>query len=169
MKKIVSTDILLGNSIHGHIHDVIGRVQTGEPLPTENELVERIRTDLNSAYIDSTQRRQQWYEQPSKYSMLHEIYYDGQLSKEKIHDIQERTSLCVNHFLSSQTFEEIIHNPDLKIVDSERFRVMEVDGVNIFAVLDLVYQRINPRILDNYTLNLSFSQFFIFCFLPLFR
>lgn len=145
LKKMVSTDILLGNSVHKQIQQVIGHVQSEEKIQSESHLVENIRADLNTAYVDSIQRRAQWFEKPSKYSMLQEIYYDGSLTKEKIHDIQERTRLSVNHFVSSRTFNVISHNQKVKIVDAERFRAMKVDGINIFAVLDLVYQDENGR------------------------
>jgi CRISPR/Cas system-associated exonuclease Cas4 (RecB family) len=101
-----------------------------------------VRKALNRAFWDSKNKQEEWYEQPSDINMLHEMYYDGELPKQKIEEYRERMTVIANHLLSSQTFMDIFDGKGkrIKLISSERFRLFEMEGVKVWVVLDLVFQ-----------------------------
>ena len=101
--------MLFGNAVHQIIFNVIKQYLSTEHIPSESELVLRLRNILNIAFQDSMQRRSLWMARPKYYTMLHEIYYDGSLPAEKVNDIQDRLDVCIKNFFNSKTFTDIVN------------------------------------------------------------
>lgn len=140
LKKITNLEMLFGNVVHEIIFNVMNQYLTTSHIPTENELVQRIRNILNTAFIDSMQRKVLWSARPKYYTMLHEIYYGGSLPKEKVHDIQERLNVCMKNFFKSKTFTDILNKKQMKFIEAERFRYMRMNDVKVTIVMDFVYR-----------------------------
>jgi CRISPR/Cas system-associated exonuclease Cas4 (RecB family) len=140
LKKITNLEMLFGNVVHEIIFNVMNQYLTTSHIPTENELVQRIRNILNTAFIDSMQRKVLWSARPKYYTMLHEIYYGGSLPKEKVHDIQERLDVCMKNFFKSKTFTDILNKKQMKFIEAERFRYMRMNDVKVTIVMDFVYR-----------------------------
>ena len=62
--------------------------------------------------------------------------------EQQIEEYRERITVIANHLLSSQTFMDIFDGKAKKIrlISSERFRLLEMEGVKVWVVLDLVFQ-----------------------------
>lgn len=142
LKKITNLEMLFGNIVHEIISNVIQQYLKTNYIPSEEELNQRIRNTLNTAFIDSVKRKELWFAKPNYYTMLHEIYYNGSLPEEKVHDIQERLDVCINNFYSSKTFTDIAHKKQMKFIESERFRYMTLNGIKVIIVMDFVYRDI---------------------------
>lgn len=140
LKKITNLEMLFGNVVHEIIFNVMNQYLTTSHIPSENELVQRIRNILNTAFIDSMQRKVLWSARPKYYTMLHEIYYGGSLPKEKVHDIQERLDVCMKNFFKSKTFTDILNKKQMKFIEAERFRYMRMNDVKVTIVMDFVYR-----------------------------
>ena len=138
LKRLVTLDQLFGISVHNQIHRMIDESQK----MTVEEFTASVRKALNRAFWDSKYKREEWYEQPSNINMLHEMYYDGEIPEQQIEEYRERITVIANHLLSSQTFMDIFDGKAKKIrlISSERFRLLEMEGVKVWMVLDLVFQ-----------------------------
>lgn len=137
LKRLVTLDQLFGISVHNQIHRMIDESQK----MTVEEFTTSVRKALNRAFWDSKYKQEKWYEQPSDINMLHEMYYDGELPKQKIEEYRERMTVIANHLLSSQTFMDIFERKNkVKLITSERFRLFEMGGIKVWVVMDLVYQ-----------------------------
>jgi len=138
LKRLVTLDQLFGISVHNQIHRMIDHSQ----MMTVETFTASVRKALNRAFWDSKNKQEEWYEQPSDINMLHEMYYDGELPKQKIEEYRERMTVIANHLLSSQTFMDIFDGKGkrIKLISSERFRLFEMEGVKVWVVLDLVFQ-----------------------------
>lgn len=140
LKKITNLEMLFGNTVHDLIFQVTQQfIKTGY-LPPAAELVNRIRNVLNTAFLDSMKRKEHWAAKPKYYKMLHEIYYSGSLPAQKVQEIQERLAVCIDHFFSSKTFTDISEKPNMKFIEAERFRYMELNHIKVVVVMDFVYQ-----------------------------
>jgi CRISPR/Cas system-associated exonuclease Cas4 (RecB family) len=142
-KKMTNLEILFGSAVHDLILSVIGNFLNTGFIPPETELIQRLRSTLNSAFKDSKLRADQWRERPNHFQMLHEIYYNGELPQDKVDEIQKRLNVSMRNFLSSKTFTDIRVNKDMQFVEAERFRFMFIDGVKIFIVMDFLYRDMN--------------------------
>jgi CRISPR/Cas system-associated exonuclease Cas4 (RecB family) len=142
-KKMTNLEILFGSAVHDLILSVIGNFLNTGFIPPETELIQRLRSTLNSAFKDSKIRADLWRERPNHFQMLHEIYYNGELPLEKVDEIQKRLNVSMGNFLSSKTFTDVRVNKDMQFVEAERFRFMFIDGVKIFIVMDFLYRDMN--------------------------
>lgn len=140
LKKLQSMPILFGQIVHRYIEQAINDyLQTGK-APTVEELIQLGRGQLNAAFIDSTRRLEFWRQKPNKYYMMQEIYYHGTLSPELVQDYKERLRLVFNHFLMSETFQQITSQKgSLRIGEPEQFRSMKIEDVQVFVVMDFHY------------------------------
>jgi CRISPR/Cas system-associated exonuclease Cas4 (RecB family) len=139
-KKMTNLELLFGSAVHEIIHAVITHYLNTGYVPVEEQLIRRLRDSLNSAFIDSKRRAELWKERPNHYLMLHEIYYGNELPIEKIDEIQKRLNVCMGHFLTSKTFQDIREKKEMHFVEAERFRFMYIDQVKIYVVMDFLYR-----------------------------
>ena len=140
LKKLQSMPILFGQIVHRYIEQSINDyLQTGK-APTVEELIHWARGQLNAAFIDSTRHSELWRKKPTKYYMMQEIYYTGKLNPELVQDYKERLQLIFNHFLMSETFQQITtQKGSLRIGEPEQFRSMKMDNIQVFVVMDFHY------------------------------
>ncbi|WP_328701166.1 PD-(D/E)XK nuclease family protein [Aquibacillus kalidii] len=143
LKKLTTLEMFFGQALHNIIHNVIKNYLSSGTIPTEKELIDKLRYLLNLAFIDSTQRKTFWTAKPKHYTMFHEIYYGGSLPPEKVKDIQNRLAVCVTNFLKSKTFQDLTSSKQMRFIESERFRTMDLDGTKVFIVMDFVYRDID--------------------------
>ncbi|WP_162595960.1 PD-(D/E)XK nuclease family protein [Bacillus sp. CGMCC 1.16541] len=140
LKKLSNLPALFGQLVHEEIEYVIEDFLKTGVIPHEAELEHRIRLQLRRIFLQSKDQKQQWLKKPNHYHMLHEIYYYDQLSEKEIENIHEKLNACLKHFLTSKSFQEIVKTKDVHKCESERFRFMEIEGVKVYVVIDLMYQ-----------------------------
>ncbi|MBG9755962.1 hypothetical protein ABD89_11305 [Lysinibacillus sphaericus] len=140
LKKLQPMPILFGQIVHRFIEQAINDyLQTGQP-PTLEELIHGARGQLNAAFVDSTRHLESWRQKPNKYYMMQEIYYSGKLSSDLVQDYKERIQLVFEHFLISETFQQItLQRGSLRIGEPEQFRSMKINDIQVFVVMDFHY------------------------------
>ncbi|AJK90079.1 hypothetical protein PI85_19490 [Lysinibacillus sp. A1] len=140
LKKLQPMPILFGQIVHRFIEQAINDyLQTGKP-PTLEELIHWARGQLNAAFIDSTRHLESWRQKPNKYYMMQEIYYTGKLPTDLVQDYKERIKLVFEHFLMSETFQQITsQRGSLRIGEPEQFRSMKINEIQVFVVMDFHY------------------------------
>lgn len=143
LKKLLNLPILFGQVTHEIANSMVKEYLKSGYIPGENELIEKGRLLLRSAYIHSRDKRDLWYRKPNKYKMLFEMYYDGKLEKEKAENYRERLDIVFPNLLKSKAFQDITTRQDtMRFNQSEEFRFMIIDDVKIFVVMDLLYRDI---------------------------
>lgn len=143
LKNIKNIPILLGDEIHKVIDRQLKNFLNEKRLLTEDEIVSLVTQNLNKAYLDSTKYRQLWFNKPKRYQMLHEIYYGDKLSPEEIAAAKTKLALCVKNFLTSKTYQDILTKMEMHVLHSEDFQTFEVNGVDVYVVLDFVYKDVS--------------------------
>lgn len=141
LKKITNLPILFGQEVHDMIESVINHYLKSGTVPTEERLTTHIRNRLNLAFRDSVKGFDDWYHRPNRHNMLHEIYYGGELKKASVDEIEKRLTLCIKNFLNSDSFLDLTARKDeIKFLESEQFRTMDIEGVKVFVVIDVLYK-----------------------------
>lgn len=131
--------MVFGTSVHEQIHRTVNQLDDLTEPPIEHEVMTNIRGDLNKAYTDSKYRQHLWYEKPGDYRMLSEIYFANELSLDLISDIQEKLPATARHLVSCKTMNDLFQRREkTELITAERFRCMEVNGVKVWVVLDLL-------------------------------
>ncbi|WP_078553930.1 RecB family exonuclease [Bacillus alkalicellulosilyticus] len=139
LKKITNLPIHFGEIVHDIIEKVIRNfIKTGL-IPEEEQLTKVVRQGLNQAFIDSVRNKELWFQKPSRYKMLHEIYYSGSLQAHDKQRIEERLEACLKHFLASETFTEVTTNKNLTFIEAEQFHTMMINQVKVYVVMDFLY------------------------------
>ncbi|MGG1940406.1 PD-(D/E)XK nuclease family protein [Paenibacillus polymyxa] len=141
LKHLQKLPMIFGSSVHEQIHRTVNQLDDLTEPPVEQEIMANIRDDLNKAYCDSKYRQHMWYDRPSDYRMLAEIYYDNELSLEAISDTQEKLPATVRNLVSCNTMIDLFQRrKETELITAERFRCMEVNGVKVWVVLDLLFR-----------------------------
>ncbi|MDR4945406.1 PD-(D/E)XK nuclease family protein [Neobacillus cucumis] len=145
LKNIKNIPLLLGDEIHKVIDRQLKHFLNGKRLFTEDEMIALVTQKLNKAYLDSTKFRQHWFHKPKRYQMLHEIYYGDGLSPDVIASAKTKLRLCVSHFFRSKTYQDILTKLEMHVLHSEDFQTFEINGVDVFVVLDFVYKDVHQE------------------------
>ncbi|WP_413303836.1 PD-(D/E)XK nuclease family protein [Bacillus sp. 1P10SD] len=145
LKNIKNIPILLGDEIHKVIDRQLKNFLNGKGLLSENELMGMVTQNLNRAYLDSTKFRQHWFQKPKRHQMLHEIYYGDGLSSEEVSAAKIKLELCLKNFFMSKTYQDILTKIEMHVLHSEEFQTFEVNGVDVFVVLDFVYKDVSQE------------------------
>lgn len=141
LKNLQSLPMVFGSSVHEQLHRTVNQLDDLTEPPTEQEIAGNIRDDLNKAYVESMYRQEQWAVKPSDYTMLSEIYFDGKLPPEAILEYQQRLPDTVHNLISCNTVQDLFQRrKEAELITAERFRYMEVGGVKVWVVLDLLYR-----------------------------
>lgn len=143
LKNIKNIPILLGDVIHKAIDWQLKSFLNGKRLLTEDEMMTLVSNHLNKAYLDSTRNRQLWFHKPKNYQMLYEIYYGDGLSKEEITAAKTKQEKCIKNFFKAKTYQDILTKLEMHVLHSEDFQTFEVNGVDVFVVLDFVYKDVS--------------------------
>lgn len=141
LKTLQSIHMKFGSSIHNHIHRMISNLKNAVQLPSTEELMAGVRADLNKAYQDS-KNQTRWFENPSQYDMLMEMYYENELPLEVIMEYQTKIPMTVKNLLASSTIHELIQRRNqIELIVAERFRYIELQGgIKVWVVMDLAYK-----------------------------
>ncbi len=145
LKNIKNLPILLGDLIHQVIDRQLKNFLNSKRLFTEDEMVAIVTRNLNQAYLDSTKFRLEWFNKPKKYQMLFEIYYGNGLSQDQIASVKTKLTTCVSNFFRSKTYQDILTKLEMRVLQSEDFQTFDVNGVDVFVVLDFVYQDVSQE------------------------
>lgn len=140
LKNIKNLPISLGEAIHEIIHYQLEAHLAGNRLLTEQELKQLCRNKLNQAFIDSKQNYNDWVTKPKKFNMLHEIYYNDQLTEEEINVIKEKLEICINNLLNCKSYHEILTNENIHVLEAEELKSFYFDDIKVYVVLDFVFR-----------------------------
>jgi CRISPR/Cas system-associated exonuclease Cas4 (RecB family) len=142
LKKLVNLPILFGQAVHNAIESTIKHYMKTGAVPKAEELERRVRLNLRTAFLDSRDRKDLWLHKPNRYTMLFEMYYGGELPAESVQDIHNRLNVCLKNFLQSKSFREVTSGGQIRFLESERFRTVEINGIKLYVVMDLLYRDI---------------------------
>lgn len=142
LKKLVTLPILFGQVVHDVIDQTIDQYRKSGRIPDEKELEHRVRARLRTAFLDSRDRGEQWFRNPNRYTMLFDMYYEGQLSEQDIQDTHNRLNTCLQNFLHSKSFRDMTSSSKISIAASEAFRSIEMNGIKVYAAIDTIYQHL---------------------------
>lgn len=137
LKKLTNINIMFGEKLHNLMKGIIKNGWVANPEKIEKY----IRNQLNSAIKESIEKQKSgdWDDYP-RGEMLQEYYYGEKLDDKVIANIKEKLKSCSEGFINSKTYEEIRDRQcELLEADEEKFSYLMVDGVKVFALLDLLY------------------------------
>jgi hypothetical protein len=136
LKKLQSTDAILGNSVHHLLHKII---HDNYPINKES-FSKKIKKDLNDAFR-SSQNEAAWEMNPSQNTMLKEIYYDDELSDKKIDMINYKMDKILNYIVNTDIIENIKNSYYVKSFDTNTFETIDYKDTKVYAIPDLIYQK----------------------------
>lgn len=135
LKKLTNLEMLLGDRLHKFIEDTAKSNQ----IVKEKEAVEHIWTEIQSAIDSSFNNHNHWYERPSKYTMLQEVYYENEVSNEKLSGIRVKLEKIIHNLYQNEIFIKLVEKKIKINSDTEQFRFMNNNGIKIWLRLDLHY------------------------------
>lgn len=132
--------LLFGEAMHKMAENAFMQVHQSGRLMDAEDIVRRVRNLLNQAYTDSLDV-EVWKEMPKRRTMLHEMYYDGQLPARTIDTIKARIPILADRFLNSRSFRQYLGEVDVQLIELERLNTIEVADANVYVKLDVMLRQ----------------------------
>ena len=125
---------IMSGEIHNHFYH--------EALTAE-AMKKKIRTELNNMFIQSRDKKEDWFKQPSKVSMLKEMVNFDTLNPVLTKKTLAEMDLFITNFFAGVTMAEIMEETVVwhKANNFNSFVVPSLDDLTIFAGLNVVYER----------------------------
>ncbi len=139
-KQISNLYLVLGDGVHRMAEYALKKWRLEQALPQQAEILANIKQMLNQAYKDS-KNKELWMQQPKKKTMLHEMYYGGELPGRRVEQIKERLDACVERFFQSASMIELCADGGSRIVEVEELNTFEIADGKVYVKLDLLYQK----------------------------
>jgi len=141
LKQLANLYLVMGDELHQIAEYLLQqRKEQAATSVTADKLVERLRHRLNQAFLESRDVHR-WKRAPKKSTMLHEMYYTGELPQARVEKIKHRLHACVEGLLHSQTWQELAASSSMRIAEVEELRTFEVDGsTSVYVKMDALFE-----------------------------
>ncbi len=139
LKQLTTLPIEIGGAVHDAARHAIQRVRDGFPEPSFDELHDRVRSDLNHAWLQSKERRN-WERQPNRWKMFHDSYYGEGLSPLQITEARDHVVRCLTNLRVSESYRQALAAPAVEIRPEQLQEPLEIATAKVFAVPDLHYR-----------------------------
>lgn len=139
LKKITTFPLLFGGAVHDIIYETLLGWFERRTIPSEEELIDRLRQKMNDSFLEAKYEYDKWYDRPSKSTMLYEFYYGLPLNDDEIKKYRTLIPQMIRSFLQSTTWQTVTQEPDrYQFVQLEDFTTISIGGTNVFVVLDVL-------------------------------
>ncbi|MCM3390238.1 PD-(D/E)XK nuclease family protein [Ureibacillus chungkukjangi] len=139
LNQMTNINMMFGIEMHNQIHEAVKDWFRERKKPDAEQMYQSIRRELNLAFINSKNNREQWKQGNGKGKMLQEIYYANELTHDQTEKVKDKMSSCIESFITSSTLEKVMSSPSIKFDNAERNRTFIIDDIRIKFVMDLVY------------------------------
>ncbi|WP_442598144.1 PD-(D/E)XK nuclease family protein [Neobacillus sp. D3-1R] len=137
LKKLTNLEMFVGERVHKFIEDTA----KGKHLfISEKEAFNHIWIQVEEVIDCSFSDYNKWFEKPSRINMLHEVYYEDNVSNEKISNLRERLIVVIHNLYENEIFVELLQKKINVHPHTEQFRFMSKDGIKIWLRVDLLYR-----------------------------
>ncbi|TCW40523.1 PD-(D/E)XK nuclease superfamily protein [Laceyella sacchari] len=139
LKQLRTLNLVFGEVMHRLAHVALQRWERERALPGEEELQHIARMLLNQAVRDSRDPVE-WWEMPTRRTMLHELYYGGTLPAVLIAELKERLPLCIRHLLQSTSLRERCDSATAETVEAEHLSKWILEETKVYVKVDWIYR-----------------------------
>ncbi|WCN36370.1 PD-(D/E)XK nuclease family protein [Aneurinibacillus uraniidurans] len=140
LKQLKNLYILLGDAVHTAAQKLLDLRETQQAYPDEAAVNRFLRQSLNQAYVES-KKKDEWWAYPKQYTMLHEMYYEGELAPARVEAIAARMPVCAHGLLESDTWRELVRDQTCTIVEVEQLNHITIHDTKVYVKLDALYRR----------------------------
>ncbi|MCE5168614.1 PD-(D/E)XK nuclease family protein [Paenibacillus profundus] len=146
LKQMTNLYLVFGDAMHKMAETTLMQFNQAGRLLEADELTRRVRNLLNQAYKDSLDQAA-WREQPKKRTMLHEMYYDGELPHHVTDTIKRRIPILADRFLGSRSLQQFVQEQQARLLEIERLNTIEVAGTKVYVKLDFMFRQDNRHVI----------------------
>ncbi|MGG0812838.1 PD-(D/E)XK nuclease family protein [Paenibacillus alvei] len=139
LKQMTNLHLVFGEAMHKMAEATLMQMHQSGRMMDAEDIVRRVRNLLNQAYTDSL-NVEAWKELPKQRTMLHEMYYGGQLPTRTIEMIKTRIPILADRFLNSRSVQQYREDSDVRLMELERLNTIEVASTNVFVKLDVMFR-----------------------------
>lgn len=139
LKQMTNLHLVFGEAMHKMAEATLMQMRQSGRMMEAEDIVRRVRNLLNQAYTDSLDV-EAWKELPKQRTMLHEMYYGGQLPARTIETIKSRIPILADRFLNSRSVLQYREDSDVQLMELERLNTIEVASTNVFVKLDAMFR-----------------------------
>lgn len=144
LKNLHPIDALFGQLFHDLVKDAI--LSTKREFVTPENFKKLVNKKLKGCYLESLNNVNEWMLKPKRYAMISELYYDGDLSREKKNRIIEKASVCSKHVFKSESYQEITEG-NVRLLELDELKSFEYNGMTAYVKIDTLYEAENGKII----------------------
>jgi hypothetical protein len=137
LKCLQPMNALFGEIFHRTVQYTINNYDSENISP--DIFYKKLHEILATKYRESKNCIDKWMTYPKKYTMISELYYETDLTKEQGNRIRKKIEVCSNNIFKSRSFQEIINN-DIKLKEMEELQHFMFNGIKVYVKLDTLFQ-----------------------------
>lgn len=144
LKNLKPMDALFGEVFHRNVQDTINNYD--KEVVTADIFQKRLHKLLAMKYRESKKCPDKWRLYPKKHTMISEIYYESDITKDKGNRIREKIERCSDNLFKSRSFQEII-SENIKLKEMEDLQHFIFNGIKVYVKLDSLFQTNNKWVI----------------------
>lgn len=148
LKNLQPIDALFGQIFHATVKD--GVMNRKKRVIEPDIFRRRINRAIKTAYLESRNSMEDWLMHPKWYTMISEVYYEGDIPQDKKNAIIEKVNVTSDNVFASQSFMELTGNQDVQIIELDELKSFEVQGLTAYVKLDAFYELKNKYIITDW-------------------
>lgn len=138
LKYLKPIDALFGEFFHSTVKEAIQTIN--KDGVTSDNFRRHINRRVKEAYQQSKECLNYWKNAPKKFYMINEVYYNGDISREKKNAIIEKVKVCSQNILKNDSFQEVFQK-NVRVLELDELRSFDVNGMTAFVKIDTFYQK----------------------------
>jgi CRISPR/Cas system-associated exonuclease Cas4 (RecB family) len=142
LKQLTGIAQYFGEAVHKLAEDSIIKISEGSLVPRREVMMKGLNYILSEAYKDSIENKEKWRTTPKEHTMLSEVYYYGEISKDANEKIADKRNKCSTNFINSKTVQEV-SNEKVEFLEIEKLQYHVLHGVKNYVKLDCLYKKEN--------------------------
>ena len=135
MKNLQSIPLWVGSIVHETVEWLTKRAATRDPVPIDQAL-DRLRKNMDMDWWTSESGN--FRDQPNKMVGLMEHYYGEPIDQETFETAVTQSQDCIQNLYQNSVYQQFAGNQNLKILATEPYDSMNMNGLKVWAVPDVV-------------------------------
>ena len=136
LKKLQGLNALVGEAIHTSVAQLIVN-----PEFAKKDFKRLVNKTIRESYRNSLSKRKEWLEDTKLFTMMQEVYYNGEVEPDTQKKIIEKIKSCIEHLDSCETMKEIKESGD--IITLDELKEFTYNNCKTYVKIDALYQNKN--------------------------
>ena len=138
LSKLETVSMRHGTSLHTAATRIATAIRDGKPVPTYEELLAYVRSEMNRVWR-SSRDREAFLDKPGDNPCYQHVYYGDDMSADEIERFQQRIQRSVRNLVEATVWDQVRAAQPEDIILRPQFDAIEFEGTTVYSTIDLMF------------------------------